>query len=65
MDNNSRRKRQGNVLSSLDVAIEVLHLAEKVSDIMPAKAAFGSVGALLTTIRVRAPFCDEMFWVHG
>jgi len=46
MDNNSRRKRQGNVLSSLDVAIEVLHLAEKVSDITPAKTAFGSVGAM-------------------
>jgi len=54
MDRDSQpHKRQDNVLSSLDVAIEALNLAEKISSITPAKAAFGSVGALLTMIRVR------------
>ena len=53
MDRDSQpHKRQDNVLSSLDVAIEALNLAEKISSITPAKAAFGSVGALLTMIRV-------------
>jgi len=67
MDNDSQQqKRQDNVLSSLDVAIEVLNLAEKISSITPAKAAFGSVGALLTMIRVRFTLsCDEIFRVHG
>jgi len=46
MDNDSQQqKRQDNVLSSLDVAIEVLNLAEKILSITPAKAAFGSVAS--------------------
>jgi len=66
MANDSRRRRrQDSVLSSLDVTIEALNLAEKVSDITPARAAFGSVGALLTMIRVRILFYDEVLQVHG
>jgi len=57
---------QDNVLSSLNVAIEVLNLAEKISSITPAKAAFGSVSALLTMIRVRFPLVrDDIFQVYG
>jgi len=56
MDVNSQQpKGQGGALSSLNVAIEVLNLAKEVSDITPAKAAFGSVSVLLTMVRVRSP----------
>jgi len=54
-----------NVVSSLDVAIEALNLAEKISSITPAKAAFGSVGALLTMIRVRFCYNEMKFQVDG
>ena len=48
-----RPKGRDGALSTLNVAIEVLTLAKEVSSITPAKAAFGSVSALLTMIRVR------------
>ena len=38
--------------SALDAAIEELNLAGDISSITPAQAAFGSVSALLTSIRV-------------
>jgi len=41
-----------NTLSLLNVAIEALNLAKEISSITPAKAVFGSVGALLVMIRV-------------
>ena len=47
-----RPERQDNVLSSLNVAIEALNLAKEVLSITPAKAVCGSVGVILTTIRV-------------
>jgi len=47
-----RPKGRDGVLSTLNVAIEILTLAKEVSSITPAKAAFGSVSALLTMIRV-------------
>ena len=50
-----RLKEQGNAFSKLDVPIETLNLAKERSTITPAKAAFGSVGSLLDTIRVRCP----------
>jgi len=60
-----RQKRQNNVVSSLDVAIEALNLAEKLSSVTPAKAVFSSVSALLAMIRVGfLLFCDVMFQVH-
>jgi len=60
-----RQKGQGGALSSLNVAIEVLNLAKEVSDITPAKAAFGSVSVLLTMVRVRSPQpCDDELGVH-
>jgi len=61
-----RQKEQGGALSSLNVAIEILNLAKEVSDITPAKAAFGSVSALLTMVRVRLPrFCDDELPAHA
>jgi len=58
-------KGRGGALSSLNVAIEVLNLAKEVSDITPAKAAFGSVSVLLTMVRVRpSRFCDDELGVH-
>jgi hypothetical protein len=42
-------------ISSLDTAINVLYLAREVSSVTPAKAVFGSVGALLTMIKVCPP----------
>jgi len=53
MDLNIQRpKRRNNVLSTLNMTIEVLNLAKEVSSITPAKAAFGSVSAILVVIRV-------------
>jgi hypothetical protein len=53
MDSNSHRPgRQDNTLSTLNVAIETLNLANEVSIITPAKAVFGSASIILTMIRV-------------
>ena len=40
------------VVSGLNVAIDALNLAKEVSSITPAKAVFGSVSIILTTIKV-------------
>jgi hypothetical protein len=47
-------QRLNGVLSTLDVAIQDLTLAKEKGDsgVAPAKDAFGSVGALLTMMRV-------------
>ena len=46
--------REG-TLSLLSAAIEAVNLAEKLSSITPAQAVFGTVSALLTTIKVCFP----------
>ena len=51
--NSQKQKRRENTISLLDAAIEALNLAKEVSSATPAKAVFGSVGILLTTIKVR------------
>ena len=51
MDPNSQRR--DDALSSLNAVIEAMNLAKEVSSITPAKAVFGSVSIILTTIRVR------------
>ena len=48
-----RLKMQDGPPSTLNAAIDVVNLAKDNSDVAPAQAAFGSVGTLLTTIRVR------------
>ena len=48
-----RQKKRDRPISVLDLDIQALSLAEDSCGIPPAQAAFGSVGALLTTIRVR------------
>ena len=55
MDVNSQRpKSRDGVVSSLNMTIEALNLAKEIPGITPAlKAAFGSVNALLTMIKVR------------
>lgn len=50
-----RTKSRDSTLSALDTAIEDLTLVNEVSTIAPAKAAFGSVGIVLTMIKVRFP----------
>jgi len=63
-DKSQRRKGRDGVLSSLGVAIDNLNLAKEVSSIAPAKAVFGSVAALLTTIWVSfLLFCDDTFQI--
>ena len=53
MDADSQRqKRQDNILSLLNAAIEAMNLAKEISSATPAKAVFVSVGVLLTMIRV-------------
>ena len=61
MDANQQRPRgRDGALSSLNVAIDALNLAKDIVDIAPARAAFGSVIALLTMIRVHFfPSCDD------
>ena len=55
-----RPKGQDSVLSTLNVAIDILNLAKDLSGILPARAAFGSVSVLLTMIRVRVlSFCSD------
>jgi hypothetical protein len=54
MDASSQRpKGRDGAFSSLNVAIDAINLAKDIVDIAPAKAAFCSVCALLTMIRVR------------
>ena len=50
-----RQKKRVHPISVLEADIQALSLAEDNCRIPPAKAAFGSVGALLTTIGVRSP----------
>ena len=58
-------KRRDNVISSLNIAIEVLNLAREASSITPAKAVFGSVSALLVMIKVRSlHFCVAELQFH-
>jgi hypothetical protein len=66
MDPNPKQpKGRDGILSSLNVAIDAMNLAKDIIDIAPAKAAFGSVSALLAMIRVRPfPFFDDRLQVH-
>ena len=53
-------KGRDHVLSALDIVIQGLSLAKDTCGFPPAQAAFGSVSALLTMIRVRFPIlCDD------
>ena len=53
MDAKSKQsKHRDDVLSSLNVVIEGLCVAERLSSITPAKAVFSTVSAILTMIRV-------------
>ena len=47
-----RPKRRDTVLSSLNVAIETMNIANDALSMTPAKAALGSVTVILTMIRV-------------
>jgi len=62
MDAKSRQsKRREDVLSSLNVVIEGLNLAESLSSITPAKAVFSTVSAVLTMTRVSILlFCEDL-----
>ena len=51
-------KKQEGVISSLNVAIDIVNLAKEASSVTPATVAFGSVSILLTMIRVRLLFRD-------
>ena len=50
-----RPKGRESTISALNASIEVLNLAKEISSITPAKAVFGSVSVILTTIRVSPP----------
>ena len=45
-------ERRNNPLSSLNMTVEVLNLAEEVSDVPPVKTVLGSASAILVMIRV-------------
>jgi len=53
MDAKSRQpKGRDNTVSALNAAIEALNLAKELVSITPAKAVFGTVSVILTTIKV-------------
>ena len=55
-----RPKGREDATSALKAAIDALNLAEKTSNITPAKAVFSPVSTLLVTIRVCFPlFCND------
>lgn len=56
-----RPKGRDGTISSLNLAIEAVNLAKDASSITPANAVFGSVGTLLTMVRVRFIFSDVLF----
>jgi hypothetical protein len=58
-----RQEGSDSILSALNVAIEALNLAKEISAITPAKAAFGSVSALLAMIRVRSAHSAELYFM--
>ena len=62
MDASSQRpKGRDGALSSLNIAIDSINLAKDIVDIAPARVVFGSVGVLLTMIRVCSfLFCDGL-----
>jgi len=45
-------EHRNNPLSSLNMTVEVLNLAEEVSDVPPVKTVLGSASAILVMIRV-------------
>ena len=47
-----RPKGRENTISALNVVIEALNFAKELSSVTPAKAVFGSVCIILTTIKV-------------
>ena len=57
-----RNKGRDRVLSALDIVIQGLNLAKDTCGIPPAQAAFGTVSALLTTIRVIFPRSETNLW---
>jgi hypothetical protein len=60
-----RRKERDGDRSTLDVSIQALGLAKDDCGIPPAQAVFGSVSALLCTIRVRSLlFSDDELLAH-
>jgi len=60
-----RPKGRESAVSLLNAAIEAMNLAEKISSITPAKAAFGTVSVLLTMIKVCSLFShDGIFRAH-
>ena len=66
MDANSQQQKHRNgALFTLNAAIEALNLAKEVSGVSPTKAVFGSVGILLSMIRVYlCLFRDSRLRVH-
>ena len=62
---NNRKSEREKTFSTLNVLIEGLNLAKELSSATPAKATFGSVSALLVTIRVRLlPLCGNGLMAH-
>ena len=55
-----RSKGRESAISALNAAIDALNLAKEISSITPAKAVFGSVGVILTMIRVSFLFFVDL-----
>ena len=57
-----QQKSQERVLSSLNVAIAAMDVAEKIAAIPPAKAAFSIVKEILTMVKVQFPLLRAGIW---
>ena len=66
MDANSKRQKRREVaLTLLNAAIDFMNIAKEASSGTPAPAVFGSVGIILTIIRVSfLLFCDDELRAH-
>ena len=61
-----RLKTQDGPPLTLNAAIDIVNLAKDNSNVAPAQAALGSVGTLLTTIRVRRlPLYDNRLTAYA
>ena len=65
-DKSQRRKGGGKAIPALNVAINSLNIAKEAASTTPVNPIFGSVAALLITIRVSSVlFRDEMYQAHA
>ena len=59
-----RREHRDRTLVVLTTTIDAINVAKDVTSVTPAKAVLGSVGVILTMIRVRFLFFEDIYHAH-